>query len=158
MTSTNKKQSSQRRIDASRANGKKSRGPVTEAGKARSSQNARKHSLLAQHVCLTPEEERIFNLILDQYVNRFQPRDQAEHDCIEEIVYCKFKMRKAWQFEASTLAMQSVIDENVVNRTWANPSDNDREALGLAASLKESNSLPRSSATPAVSRPKRTAR
>ena len=89
---TNKKQSSQRRIEASRANGKKSRGPVTEEGKARSSQNARKHSVLATHICLTAAGEEIFNRILEQYVNRFQPRDQCEYDLVEKIVYYEYQM------------------------------------------------------------------
>ena len=58
-TTKPKKQSSQRRIEASRANGKKSRGPVIQAGKARSSQNASKHNLLATRICLTAEDEEL---------------------------------------------------------------------------------------------------
>jgi hypothetical protein len=137
-----KKQSSQRRIDASRANGAKSKGPVTPEGLARSSQNARKHSILATHICLSAVEEEIFDRILEQYVNRFQPRDQAEYDLVEEIVYCNFKMRKAWSMESSTLAMQIVVDKDFVDTTWAAPTEHDRQALGLAASVKDGNTIP----------------
>ena len=43
------------RADISRQNGANSRGPVTQAGKARSSQNARKHGVLAKDIILPNE-------------------------------------------------------------------------------------------------------
>jgi hypothetical protein len=137
-----KKQSSQRRIEASRANGKKSRGPVTSKGKARSSQNARKHSILARHLCLSAQDEEIYSGIAEMYLNRFQPRDQAENDLVEQIVYCNFQMRQAWMQQASALGMQMAIDQNAVDSAWAAPSDNDRRVLALTASLKDTNVIP----------------
>jgi hypothetical protein len=139
--SNTKKQSSQRRIEASRANGAKSKGPVTDAGKARSSQNARRHGILATHICLNQADEDVFNRILEQYVNRFQPRDQAEYDAVEEIVYYKFQMRQAWMQQASTVAMQMTIDKEFVDATWASPSDIDRRVLALTASIKDGNTI-----------------
>jgi hypothetical protein len=47
--------SSIRKIESSRANGALSRGPVTESGKQISSQNARRHALLARIVLLENE-------------------------------------------------------------------------------------------------------
>jgi hypothetical protein len=138
---TSKKQSSQRRIEASRANGKKSRGPVTEEGKARSSQNARKHSVLATHICLNAVDEEIFDRILEQYVNRFQPRDQVEYDLVEKIVYCEFQIRHAWMERSAALAMQMTIDKDFVDGTWAAPSNTDRAVIALTASIKDGNTI-----------------
>jgi hypothetical protein len=45
------------RAEASRKNGAKSRGPKTEAGKARSARNALKHGLRAQKYVVLPEED-----------------------------------------------------------------------------------------------------
>ena len=68
-----KKPASERQIQASRANGAKSKGPVTPEGKARSSQNARKHGCLAAIVTFTPEDEKAFNQIHHLYIERFEP-------------------------------------------------------------------------------------
>jgi hypothetical protein len=40
----------QRQIEASRINGAKSRGPVTDAGKQKSSRNSRRHCLYARNI------------------------------------------------------------------------------------------------------------
>jgi hypothetical protein len=45
------------RAEASRKNGAKSRGPKTEEGRARSSQNALKHGMRAQKYVVLPEED-----------------------------------------------------------------------------------------------------
>lgn len=134
-----KKASSQRRIEASRANGKKSRGPVTDAGKARSSQNASKHNLLATRICLTPEDEEVYCEIFDNYALRFQPRDQAEHDLLEELVFYKFQLRQCWMKQAAAIGMQIEKDRRVVDSEWAAPSQTDREVIALENSAKESN-------------------
>src|ERR1019366_2200917 len=80
------------RIESSRANGAKSRGPVTAIGKAasaanaihahgavtpegkaRASQNATRHGMLAQSIVLPSESDAGFTALLAELLDEFQP-------------------------------------------------------------------------------------
>jgi hypothetical protein len=91
--------SSIRRIIASRANGARSRGPVTESGKLISSQNARRHALLARIIVLKDESPEGFAEVLADHLQRFQPTDGVEFGVIEEMVAAWWRMRRAWSIE-----------------------------------------------------------
>jgi hypothetical protein len=67
--------SSLRRIVSSRANGARSRGPLTAAGKDCSSTNALRHGLLAQCIVLENESDQAFHLLVAQHTDRFGPLD-----------------------------------------------------------------------------------
>jgi hypothetical protein len=91
--------SSLRRVNASRANGARSRGPKTAAGKAKSSTNAIQHGLLGQCVVLQNESDRGFQEVVAQHTNRFQPADGVELAWIEEMATAHWRMRRAWAIE-----------------------------------------------------------
>ena len=138
---SDKKQSSTRQQEASRLNGAKSRGPVTPEGKDKVSRNAVKHGYLAKVVTLSPEDESAFREIHERYVLRFEPRDQVEHDLVEEIVWAKWKMRKMWIHETSIVGLQVALDRDKVNMEWIHPNEHDREALATVECLKDSKAL-----------------
>jgi hypothetical protein len=98
--------SSQRRIQASRANGARSRGPVTPEGKQRSSYNATRHGLLAICVVLPGEDPENFQEFIRQFVDRFQPVDDFEFNLIEELCAHAWRMRRAWAVEKALLSKQ----------------------------------------------------
>ena len=70
--------SSERRIQASRANGALSRGPVTSQGKLNSSRSSTRHGILAQTIVLDSESKTRFEELLASYITEFQPRTPAE--------------------------------------------------------------------------------
>jgi hypothetical protein len=82
-------------IAASRANGRRSEGPVTPEGKARSSQNAFRHGLLATCVVLADEEAPFFQQYLDQHIARFLPADDVEMNLVEEMVSAAWRARRS---------------------------------------------------------------
>ena len=133
---------SEARQAASRANGAKSKGPVTPEGKARSSKNAVTHGLLARSLTLSDGDAKLFESVHDNYIQRFTPRDQPEHDLIEEAAYAKWQMRQAWMMHARTLKLQIINDLPEIDADWDALPMIDRQTLALAKSLKDSTVLP----------------
>ena len=95
--------SSLRQILASRANGRRSRGPSTQAGKQRSSLNALAHGLLARCLVLDDESPEAFQSLLAAHVERLQPADPVEFGFVEEMVGAAWRMRRAWAIETRML-------------------------------------------------------
>lgn len=83
---------SEARMLASRANGAKSRGPVTAEGKAKSSRNAVRHSLLAKSLVLDVESEERFHWILQSLIKCFQPANAAELYLVEDLAGYRWRM------------------------------------------------------------------
>ena len=96
--------SSLRRILASRRSRARSRGPVTTAGKRRSSQNALAHGLLSDCVVLPGESRQAFQHLLTQYTERLAPQDALEFGLIEEMAAAYWRLRRAWAIENNLLA------------------------------------------------------
>src|SRR5579864_5435117 len=65
---------SQSKSDAARANGSKSRGPITPEGKARSSKNALKHGLTSQFEALSGESQEDFDALLESHMTQYQSK------------------------------------------------------------------------------------
>jgi hypothetical protein len=113
--------SSNRRVLSSRANGARSRGPVTPEGKRRSSYNAIRHGLLADCVRLECEDPEIFHALLQQHIDRFQPADDIEFGFIEEMVAASWRLRRCWAIETRTIdnAFAAQPDGDPVDRLVA---------------------------------------
>ena len=91
--------SSLKRVLSSRANGARSRGPITPAGKHASSLNAVRHGLLANCVVLSNECRENFDILLNQHIERYSPIDDVELGVIEEMVAAFWRLRRAWAIE-----------------------------------------------------------
>lgn len=87
----------QNRADQSRTNGAKSQGPVTEAGKKRSSQNGTTHGAYSRRIVLSFESQEAYNKLAESYRRHFQPQNQAESDVVEDMINNRWKIRR---FEA----------------------------------------------------------
>ncbi len=93
-----------RRRAASRANGKKSHGPVAPEGKARSAANSIRHGLasssrLADSVCLTIENRQEFLALHQTLIEDHLPATPGEHLIVEEIAVCRWRLQRLWVIE-----------------------------------------------------------
>ncbi|MSV29222.1 MAG: hypothetical protein EXQ52_10865 [Bryobacterales bacterium] len=111
--------SSQRKLNAARANGALAKGRKTPAGIARSARNAYRHGLLATSILLKGEDTEVFNKLHRQFLDRFLPTDVIEEGFIEEMLSSWWRMRRAWSIERELIQSElfSERDPNVVSRT-----------------------------------------
>lgn len=125
------KKSLKRRIRASRANGARSRGPRTSPGKARSSQNAIRHGLLAKCVVMAGESGEGFEVLLQQHLSRFAPVDGVDQGYVEEMVAAAWRLRRAWAMETR------IFDDAVADQPPGDERGRMAAALGRLAARPE---------------------
>jgi hypothetical protein len=106
------------RAESSRINGARSRGPKSEAGKQRSSQNALRHGFLANSVVLEGEDRDCFMQTLEYHIQKFRPKDGVEQDLIDEMVAAGWRMRRLWWIETELFnkATKAVTDPTISSR------------------------------------------
>jgi hypothetical protein len=85
------------------ATGANSTGPRTPAGKAISSQNARKHDLCSRTLRLSPEEWAEYNGMCDRYRRDLQPVGDVEQTLIDEICFSYWRLQQAREAELTVI-------------------------------------------------------
>ena len=103
---------SDRKAEASRRNGAKSRGPKTNLGKARSSKNARKHNFTSKDVVLTTEEEPAYNALAEAYIARFAPADAVEMTAVKTLIAAAWRLERVWRAETSLISLEIARNRN----------------------------------------------
>ncbi|MBS1823845.1 MAG: hypothetical protein JST93_00870 [Acidobacteria bacterium] len=79
---------------ASRLNGAASFGPVTAEGKARSSQNARKHDFFTSTALLPSEDRAQFDELLAAFTEEHQPATFTERRYVREMADAEFRLMR----------------------------------------------------------------
>ncbi len=92
--------SSQRRIDSSRANGAKSRGPVTAEGKRKSSANSLRHGLLAQCIVLEDEVPERFHELLADLTREHNPQTETQLGLVETMAMARWRVMRPLSLRA----------------------------------------------------------
>ena len=105
---------------ASRANGAASRGPVTEAGKARAARNGIRHGLCGGDFCLLPGEDGAELALLERAVAAdWRPRDALERHWACELVTALWRQQRLRRLELTALAAadaEEVVSEASLQR------------------------------------------
>jgi hypothetical protein len=89
---------------ASRTNGAKSLGPVTEDGKQASSRNSLNHGFNSKRVVLPGESQEEFDQLLTAYLDEHQPETPTEHTFIENMAIARWRQHRVWALETAGLA------------------------------------------------------
>ena len=139
------------RIAANRANGAKSRGPVTPEGKqiaaanvvhstgprtpegkARASQNAIRHGILARSVVLRNGCPDSFEKAHTALRNELQPRSYIDHELIEIMAAAHWRRKRSWCIE------KDQIDHAIQERETAagpGPAQENSELVSMQTAL-----------------------
>lgn len=106
--------SSDAQIAANQQNGKRSRGPKTEEGKAAASMNAIKHGLTAKTTVLPTESEEDYAAFKKAMLEGMEPEPVGplEEQLAEEVVELTWRLRRATKLEHGVLARGvALVDE-----------------------------------------------
>jgi hypothetical protein len=88
---------------ASRTNGAKSHGPVTEEGKQASSRNSLTHGFNSKRIVLPGESQQEFDELLASYLDEHQPETPTERTLIENMAVARWRQQRAWALETAGL-------------------------------------------------------
>jgi hypothetical protein len=117
---------------ASKANGGKSKGPVTPEGKANSSKNAVRHNLCTGHlVVLSTEDPREFQRHENHFFDRFQPLDGVERDLVHKMVAASWREKRIASMESAVIELEMDRQRSEVEEEFDFVSPQAREALAL---------------------------
>jgi hypothetical protein len=103
--------SSDRKINANRANASHSTGPRSSAGKARSRLNALKHGLRAEQVVIPGEDPRAFEAECAAWSADWQPRSHTRAILVERAAATSWRLRRCVRIEGTRL--QQMCERNM---------------------------------------------
>ncbi len=95
--------STERRIRASQLNGARSRGPVTPAGRQKSSANSARHHLLSKTILLENERPEAFADLLAGLTSEFNPQTETQRALVENMAVSRWRQMRIWAVERATL-------------------------------------------------------
>ncbi len=95
---------SARKLEANRRNARKSTGPRTDAGKARSRMNAVTHGLTAQTIVLPDEDPREYQRRLDEWADALKPANDYEQHLAKHAASLSWRLERAERVQAELMA------------------------------------------------------
>jgi hypothetical protein len=124
--------STERQKNASRANGSKSRGPVTPAGKLASSRNAITHGMLSTTIVLNGESTDRFLGLLATLFEEFQPQTPFEESLIENMAVSRWRQMRIWGLEKAGMDHEMRRQSEMSNFPALDPDDDDDASTAAA--------------------------
>jgi len=93
----------QKQIEASRANGALSKGPITEEGKALAAKNLRRHDVLSSTLVLEGESDQVFTEMVEKLFAELEPITETETALVEQLASARWRQMRIWSVEKANL-------------------------------------------------------
>jgi anti-sigma B factor antagonist len=110
---------SESKSDTARQNGSKSLGPVTPEGKARSSQNARKHGLCASFEILPGEDQPAFDALLASAEETYQPDGPMECELVRTLAILRWRLRRIPEIESDIFSNELCLAARQIDKVFS---------------------------------------
>ena len=121
-----------KQIEASRANGAKSRGPVTEKTELAAERNAIRNQLLAGTVVLTGESTERFLEIIQSLIQQWKPANETEGAQIATMAIAHWRMLRIVGLQKSAVELGMFNQEGPApNRALETLKDQDHSLAAL---------------------------
>jgi hypothetical protein len=133
--------STQKRIDSSRANGAKSRGPVTPEGRARSNAAGLTHGLTSGQLVLEGESEEEFNALREEYLAEYQPQTRSRFDLVDQLVATRWRLNRVLALQTALMDRQMTRQQPEIRREYEGLRRRNPRRHRLPASLDDSRAL-----------------
>src|SRR5271170_5617823 len=98
---------SDKQIEASRQNGKKSRGPVTAQGRLNSAGNRLTHGLAARTILLKHESPKRLGSLIERLYTEFQPQSYCQELLVEKMIVAQWRQMRLWNYEKSSILREA---------------------------------------------------
>jgi hypothetical protein len=102
---------SDKQIQASKANGVRSSGSVTEQGKRNSARNSTRHGLLAQTVVLEEESADRFLELHAAYIDEYKPRTASQLSLVETMVVARWRQLRVWGAQKTAMDRDMALQD-----------------------------------------------
>jgi len=104
--------------EANRANARKSTGPTSQAGKARSRLNSRKHGLTATKLVIAGENPDDFDELRAELLEQHDPQSALEFELVERLSGLLWRLRRVPFFEAAIIDARhaQVLEDKPISR------------------------------------------
>ena len=117
---------------ASRANGAKSQGPTTPAGKAKIKLNRMTHGFRSQHICLTKEDNIAYTEHLDAYLGVYSPINKVEQDLVGLLASSMWQLMRYNSVEVALCDLEDgSLDTEEIYDEWLGMNEYARLALAF---------------------------
>ena len=114
-------------VKANQRNGKKSKGPTSDAGKAISSQNAVIHGALSDRLLLPNEDIDAIAALEQSIYEVYQPRDAVEHALLERIILGYIRQQRLERAENAKIKLSMTSERLAIEiNQLLNPPFNQR--------------------------------
>ena len=105
---------SDKQLRANRSNAKRSTGPTSQSGKARSRLNSRKHGLTAKMLVIGDEDPAQFDKLRVELMEGYDPQSALECELVERLSSLLWRLRRIPAFEAAIIdARRAEVDDPI---------------------------------------------